>query len=117
VPLQNPFPINGPSYYGNGPSGLSCSGFSKIFVCAPIAPKIEPITDGLKVVDNVAAALGDAASLLGMAYFDRIFDRTVNDIVQKILSFGSTVIKAECNQPSRPDVAEFQIVVAFHQTL
>ena len=72
------------------------------------ASKIEPITTRLQVIDNVGAALGDAASLLGMAYFSQI--------ARKIVNFGSTVMETECKKPARPEVAEFQIIVAFHQT-
>src|ERR1700694_627290 len=72
---------------------------------------LDKISSSLKPFQSAAAAaLGDAAAALSAAFF--------NQIVRKIVNFADSVMAKEKAKPpqQRHDMAEFQIVVEFHQT-
>lgn len=79
----------------------------------PQQPPGVPATDKLTVLamgdPAAAAALGDTASLLGSTYL-------TTGIVNKIVSFADAVLANEATKPHPRDVAEFQILLLFHQT-
>ena len=73
--------------------------------------QLDKISSSLKPYDSAAfAALGDATASLSIAY--------CYQILRKIVKFADAVMAKERHKPpaQQRDVAEFQIVMEFHQT-